>query len=241
MTLDVMSPQATGKKKAGKPRAAQEELAAAMVAQAQEQGLALTGPDGLLKQLTKSVLEAALNAERTEHLGHEKHRAEPDRAGSNVRNGSRSKTVVSDAVGEVEVAVQRDREGSFEPVIVKKRQRRLGSVDEVVLSLYAKGLTTGEISAHFHDIYGASVSKETVSRITDAVVAEMEEWSHRPLDPVYVAMFIDAIVVKVREGQVANRPVYAVIGVTLEGRKDVLGLTMGNGGGERAKFWMSVL
>src|SRR6059058_497503 len=115
MTLDVMSPQATGKKKAGKPRSAQEELAAAMVAQAQEQGLALTGPDGLLKQLTKSVLEAALNAEMTEHLGHEKHRAEPDRAGSNVRNGSRSKTVVSDAVGAVEIAVPRDRDASFEP------------------------------------------------------------------------------------------------------------------------------
>src|ERR671929_903314 len=96
--------------------------------------------------------------------------------------------------------------------------------------------TTGEISAHFHDIYGASVSKETVSRITDAVIADMEEWSHRPLDPVYVAIFIDAIVVKVREGQVANRPVYAAIGVTLEGRKDVLGLTMGTGGGEGAKF-----
>jgi transposase-like protein len=95
--------------------------------------------------------------------------------------------------------------------------------------------------AHFRDIYGASVSKETVSRITDKVVAEMEEWSHRPLDSVYVAMFIDAILVKVREGQVANRPVYAVVGVTLEGRKDVLGLTMGTGGGEGAKFWMSVL
>ena len=181
-----MSPQATGKKKAGKPRSAQEELAAAMVAQAQEQGLALTGPDGLLKQLTKSVLEAALNAEMTEHLGHEKHRAEPDRAGSNVRNGSRSKTVVSDAVGAVEIAVPRDRDASFEPVIVKKRQRRLGSVDEIVLSLYAKGLTTGEVSAHFAEIYGVSVSKETVSRITDQVVGEMTEWSSRPLDAAWL-------------------------------------------------------
>ncbi len=117
---------------------------ASMVAQAQARGLALTGPEGLLKQLTKTVLEAALNAEMTEHLGHEKHQAEPGRAGSNVRNGTRSKTVVSDAVGEVEIAVPRDRDSNFEPVIVKKRQRRLGSVDEVVLSLYAKGLTTGE-------------------------------------------------------------------------------------------------
>ncbi|ONI81215.1 hypothetical protein ALI144C_22030 [Actinosynnema sp. ALI-1.44] len=123
---------------AGKPRSAQEELAASLIEQARAQGLALTGPDGLLKQLTKTVLEAALNAEMTEHLGHEKHHAEPGREGSNVRNGTRAKTVVSDAV---EIAVPRDREASFEPVIVRKRQRRLGSVDEVVLSLYAKGST----------------------------------------------------------------------------------------------------
>ncbi len=212
-----------------------------MVAQAREQGLALTGPGGLLKLFTKTVLETALNEEMTEHLGYEKHDAGPDRESANIRNGSRPKTVISDAVGEVEIAVPRDREGTFSPAIVKKRQRRLGDVDEMVLSLYAKGLTTGEISAHFHDIYGASVSKETVSRITDAVIADMDEWSNRPLDSVYVAMFIDAIVVKVRDGQAANRPVYAVIGVTLEGRKDVLGLTMGTGGGEGAKFWMSVL
>jgi len=240
MTLDVVTSRSTGKGKAAKPRSAQEELAASMVAQAQAQGLALTGPDGLLKQLTKTVLEAALNAEMTEHLGHEKHQVQPGRAGSNVRNGTRSKTVVSDAVGEVEVAVPRDRDSSFEPVIVKKRQRRLGSVDEIVLSLYAKGLTTGEISAHFAEIYGASVSKETVSRITDQVVGEMGDWQSRPLDSVYAAVFIDAVHVKIRDGQVANRPIYAAIGVTLEGRRDVLGLWAGQGG-EGAKFWMQVL
>jgi putative transposase len=240
MTLDVMSPHATGKGKAPKPASAQERLAAAMVASAQEQGLALTGPDGLLKQLTRTVLEAALNAEMTEHLGHEKHQVPPGREGSNVRNGTRPKTVISDAVGEVEIAVPRDRDGSFEPVIVKKRQRRLGSVDEIVLSLYAKGLTTGEISAHFAEIYGASVSKETVSRITDQVIGEMSDWSSRPLDSVYAAVFIDAVHVKIRDGQVANRPVYAAIGVTLEGRRDVLGLWAGQGG-EGAKFWMHVL
>jgi putative transposase len=113
---------------------------------------------------------------------------------------------------------------------VKKRQRRLSDVDEIVLSLYAKGLTTGEISAHFAEIYGASVSKETVSRITDKVVAEMQEWASRPLDSIYVAIFIDTIHVKVRDGQVANRPVYAAIGVTLDGKKDVLGLWAGVGG-----------
>ena len=166
---------------------------------------------------------------------HDKNRAETGRESVNVRNGARPKTVVSDAAGEICIDVPLDREGTFEPQIVKKRQRRLSGVDEVVLSLYAKGLTTGEISAHFADIYGASISKETVSRITDKVVDEMPEWSARPLDGVYVAVFIDAIVVKVRDGQVANRPVYAAIGVTVDGNKDVLGLWAGTGG-EGAKF-----
>jgi transposase-like protein len=169
-----------------------------MVAEAKARGLALTGPDGLLKLFTKNVLETALNEEMTEHIGHEKNQADPDRESTNVRNGSRSKTVISDAAGEVQVEVPRDRESTFEPQIVKKRQRRLGDVDEIVLSLYAKGMTTGEISAHFGEIYGASVSKETISRITDKVVAEMQEWASRPLDAIYVAVFIDAIHVKVR-------------------------------------------
>src|SRR6187551_1789622 len=219
---------------------AEQAAALAMVAEARQRGLELTGPNGLLKLFTKSVLETALGEEMTEHLGHEKNRAEVGRESTNVRNGTRSKTVISDAAGEVVIDVPRDRESTFEPQIVKKRQRRLSAVDEVVLSLYAKGLTTGEISAHFSEIYGASVSKETVSRITDKVVAEMQEWASRPLDAVYAAVFLDAIVVKVRDGQVANRPVYAAIGVTIDGRKDVLGLWIGTGG-EGAKFWMSVL
>src|SRR5919107_211424 len=230
------------KKTAGARRQVSPEqaAAAAMVADAKARGLELTGPDGLLKLFTKNVLEAALNEELTEHLGHDKNRAESGRESANVRNGIRSKTVVSDAAGEVRIDVPRDREGTFEPHIVKKRQRRLSGVDEVVLSLYSKGLTTGDISAHFAEIYGASISKETVSRITDKVVAEITEWSSRPLDSVYVAVFIDAIVVKVRDGQVANRPIYAAIGVTVDGHKDVLGLWAGTGG-EGAKFWMSVL
>ena len=138
-------------------------------------GLELTGPNGLLKLFTKNVLETALNEELTEHLGHEKNQVEAGRDSTNVRNGSRAKTVISDAAGEVRIDVPRDREGTFEPQIVKKRQRRLTEVDEIVLSLYAKGMTTGEISAHFAEIYGASVSKETISRITDKVVAEMTE------------------------------------------------------------------
>ena len=224
-----------------KPDPSAEEIAAReLVRLAKEQGLSLTGPDGLLKQFTKSVLETALNEEMTEHLGHEKNRVPEGRGSTNVRNGTRPKTVLTHAAGQVELEVPRDRDGSFAPVIVKKRQRRLGEVDEIVLSLYARGLTTGEISAHFAQIYGASVSKETISRITDKVIEEMTTWATRPLEEVYAAIFIDAIMVKVRDGQVANRPVYAAIGVTLGGEKDVLGLWAGTGG-EGAKFWMSVL
>jgi transposase-like protein len=224
----------------GRQLSPEQAAAVAMVAAAREQGLALTGPDGLLKLFTKHVVETALYEEMTEHLGHEKNRVEAGRVSTNIRNGTRSKTVLSDAAGEVRIEVPRDRAGTFEPKIVKKRQRRLGDVDEIVLSLYAKGLTTGDISAHFQEIYGASVSKDTISRITETVVGEMQEWSSRPLDSMYAAVFIDAIHVKVRDGQVSNRPVYAAIGVTVDGHKDVLGLWMGTGG-EGAKFWMSVL
>ena len=217
----------------------EEQAATELVRQARERGLSLTGPDGLLKQLTKTVIETALNEEMTEHLGYEKH--DPAGAGTgNIRNGTRSKTVLTEASGPVEIEVPRDRASSFEPQIIKKRQRRLNGVDEIVLSLYAKGLTTGEISAHFAEIYGASVSKETISRITDKVLEEMNDWAARPLDEIYAAVFIDAIVVKVRDGQVANRPFYAAIGVTLDGERDILGLWAGQGG-EGAKFWMSVL
>ena len=159
----------------------------------------MTGPDGLLKALTKTVIETALDEEMSEHLGYDKH----DPSGRNLansRNGKRSKTVLTGTVGQVDLEVPRDRDGTFEPVIVKKRQRRISDVDEIVLSLYAKGLTTGEISAHFAQIYGASVSKDTVSRITDRVIDEMQSWSGRPLEAVYAAVFIDAIMVKIRDG-----------------------------------------
>ena len=146
-----------------KPEPSAEQVAAEeLVRQAREQGLSLTGPDGLLKQLTKVMIETALDQELTEHLGHEKNTPAGNETG-NVRNGTRPKTVLTEGTGQVGIEVPRDRDGTFEPQIVKKRQRRLGGVDEIVLSLYAKGLTTGEISAHFAEIYGASVSKETVS------------------------------------------------------------------------------
>ena len=178
--------------KRNKP-SAEAEAAKEFLKLASDRGLSLTGPDGLLKQFTKNVLETALNEEMTEHLGHEKNRAPEGRESANVRNGSRPKTVLTAATGPVRIEVPRDRDGSFEPVIVKKRQRRLTEVDEVVLSLSARGLTTGEISAHFAQIYGASVSKETISRITDKVLEEMVEWQNRPLEEVYAAVFIDAI------------------------------------------------
>ena len=215
------------------------EAAREMVRAAKAQGLSLTGPDGLLKALTKTVIEVSLDEEMTEHLGYPKH--DPaGRESGNSRNGGRTKTVITDNAGPVQIEVPRDRNGTFTPQIVAKHQRRLSGVDEIVLSLTAKGLTTGEISAHFAEIYGASVSKEMVSRITDRVVEEMTEWCNRPLDPVYAAIFIDAVHVKIRDGQVANRPIYAAIGVTLTGGKDILGLWAGTGG-EGAKFWMSVL
>src|SRR5215469_17019630 len=226
-------------KKKPTEQSAEQQAAAELVRQAREKGLSLTGPDGLLKQLTKTVIEAALSEEMTDHLGYEKH--DPAGAGSgNVRNGTRSKVVLTENSGNVEIDVPRDRASTFEPQIVKKRQRRLNGVEQIVLSLYAKGLTAGEISVHFAEIYGASVSKETISRITDKVLEEMQGWQARPLDAVYAAVFIDAIVVKVRDGQVANRPVYAAIGVSLDGEKDILGLWAGTGS-EGAKFWMSVL
>ena len=170
-----MNPDKSDKSDEGRQLSPEQAAAAAMVVEARQRGLELTGPDGLLKLFTKNVLETALNEEITEHLGYERNQAGPGRPPGNVRNGARPKTVISDAVGEVRIAVPRDRDGTFEPQIVKKRQRRLTDVDEIVLSLYAKGLTTGEISAHFAEIYGASISRETVSRITEKVVAEMQE------------------------------------------------------------------
>lgn len=214
-------------------------MAIELVRQACEAGLDLMGPNGFLKQFTKAVLERALDVEVTGHLGRLKHEKSENGRALNTRNGTTEKTVLTDCVGEVEIHVPWDRDGSFEPVIVKKRQRRLGDVDEMVL-LYAKGLTTGEISAHLNDIYGALVSKEMISRITDRVIEEMTQWSSRPLDSVCAAMFIDAIHVRVRDGQVANRAFYAAIGVDLDGKRDVLGI-WGSPGGEGAKYWLSVL
>jgi hypothetical protein len=158
----------------------QQQLAQQLVDRARAEGVELLGPGGLLTGLTKTVLETALEAEMSEHLGYDKHDPQ-GRNGGNSRNGVRSKTVLT-AIGPVPVEVPRDRDGSFEPQLVHKRQRRLDGIDQVVLSLSARGLTTGEIAAHFAEVYGATVSKDTISRITDTVVEEMTEWRTRPLD-----------------------------------------------------------
>ncbi|MGF3052673.1 IS256 family transposase [Microbacterium sp. YY-03] len=214
----------------------EQQIAEQLLAQAKEQGVSLVGPGGLLAGLTKTVLETALEVEMAEHLGYEKHQASDS---GNARNGTRSKTVLTE-VGAVQIDVPRDREGSFQPKIVRKRQRRLDGIDEIVLSLTARGLTTGEVAAHFDDVYGASVSKDTISKITDKVIEEMTEWQNRPLDRVYPVVFIDAIVVKVRDGQVRNKPFYVAVGVTTGGERDILGIWAGDGG-EGAKFWLGVL
>jgi putative transposase len=186
------------------------------------------------------VVESALEGELDDHLGYEKH--DPaGRNGGNSRNGRRGKTVLTD-VGPVEIAVPRDRDGSFEPKLVAKHQRRLPGVEDLVISLSAKGLTTGEICAHLGEVYGAQVSKQTISTITDRVLEGMAEWQSRPLDAVYPVLFIDCVNVKIRDGNVANRPIYVALAVTVNGTRDILGLWAGeHGDGEGAKYWLRVL
>ena len=217
-----------------------EELMGLLRERADAGGVKLAGEGGLLAELTKRVLEAAFEGEIADHLGYDKHEA-LGRDGANSRNGYRSKTVTTD-IGPVEINVPRDRDGSFEPKIVRKRQRRLGGVEEMVCSLSAKGLTSGEISAHLAEVYGASVSKETISTITDSMLDAMREWQNRPLDPIYPVIFIDAIRVKVREGTVTNRPIYIALAVTVEGMREILGIWAGEAGdGEGAKYWLRIL
>jgi transposase-like protein len=237
---DVMQDAATGESADGAAvlDAVDTQLIDQLVGRARSQGLMLTGAGGLLAQLTKRVLESALDGEITDHLGYAKHDPAGDGSG-NSRNGTRSKTVLTE-VGPVQVDVPRDRAGSFEPAIVRKRQRRLNGIEEMVLSLSARGLTHGEISAHLAEVYGAQVSKTTIATITDKVLDGLAEWQNRPLDPVYPVVFIDAVNVKIRDGQVANRPIYMALAVTCEGTREILGLWAGDGG-EGAKYWLHVL
>nr|WP_152024751.1 IS256 family transposase [Tessaracoccus flavescens] len=215
------------------------ELAEHLVATAGERGIALTGEGGLLAALTKQVLQSALEAEMSVHLGYDRH--DPvGRNRGNSRNGSTPKTVTTE-VGKVTVQVPRDREGSFEPRIIAKRQRRLLGFDEQVISLYAKGMTTGDIAAHLAEVYDTDISRDTVSTVTAKVAEDLKAWQARPLDRIYPVIIIDAIILKIREGNVANRPVYVAMGLNLDGIRDVLGIWVGPSGGEGAKQWMTML
>jgi putative transposase len=198
----------------------------------------LIGEQGLLKQLTKALVERAMQAELTHHLGYPKH--DPAGRGSgNARNGVSKKTVQGD-FGQAEIEVPRDRNGTFQPQIVPPHERRFTGFDDKILSLYARGMTTREIQGHLQEVYGVEVSPSLISEVTDAVMEEVKGWQMRPLEPLYPVLFLDALMVKMRhEGQVENRAVYVAIGIDLEGHKDVLGLwTAAN---EGAKFWLQVL
>ena len=198
----------------------------------------IAGPDGVLAHLTRRLMHRALEAELTEHLGYEAGRA-PAGGSGNARNGKPGKTVISDH-GPLRIRVPRDRKGTFEPQLVKKRQTRWVGFDEKVISLYARGLTAREIQGHLQEVYGTEISPDLVSRITDAVLEDAKAWQNRPLERLYPIVYLDALVVKIREGHaVRNFACYVAIGVNLEGRRDVLGLWFQRT--EGAKFWMHVL
>ena len=194
--------------------------------------------NGLLKQLTKAVLERALQGEMTHHLGYDKHDPAGQNSG-NSRNGVTRKTLKGD-FGEIELATPRDRNGEFQPQIIEKHQTRFAGFDDKILSLYARGMTTREIQGHLQEMYQVEVSPSLISEVTDGVMEDARAWQSRPLEPFYAVVFLDALYVKMRhEGRVENRAVYVAVGLTLEGRKDVLGLWTSSA--EGAKFWMNVL
>ena len=198
----------------------------------------LFGKNGLLKQLTKSLVERSLEGELTDHLGYEKH-SPVGKSKDNSRNGHSPKTLKGD-LGEIPIEVPRDREGSFKPQMIKKHQTRFDGFDEKIISMYARGMTTRDIQAQLQEIYGVEVSPSLVSRVTDEVMEEVKEWQNRPLDPLYPIVFLDALRVKGRdEGHINNQAVYLAIGINMDGLKDVLGMWIAKT--EGAKFWLGVL
>lgn len=210
----------------------------ALLADAQAAGTPIDGVDGLLNQMTKAVLERALQGEMSHHLGYE--RDDPSGAGTgNSRNGHATKTV-STTNGPVTLRVPRDRNGEFEPKIVPKRKRRVGQIDEIVLSCYARGMSTRDIEAHLAEVYGVNASREMISNITDIVTDEIELWRNRPVDEVYPIVYIDGIRLRIRDkGAVTIKVAHLVVGVDVEGRKHALGVWIAEA--EGAKFWHSVL
>jgi putative transposase len=198
----------------------------------------IAGPNGVLKQLTKALIERAMGAELTHHLGYEKHAPEGRGSGNN-RNGASRKKVQGD-FGAVEIAVPRDRNGTFEPKLIPKHERRFSGFDSKILSMYARGMTTRDIQAHLEEIYGVEVSPGLISQVTEAVMEEVIAWQNRPIEPIYLIVYLDALFVKMRhEGRVENRAVFVAIGVTQEGSKEVLGLW--TSATEGAKLWLQIL
>lgn len=198
----------------------------------------ITGPGGLLKELSKRMLERAMNAEMDDHLGYEKHQRNLD-SKLNSRNGTSKKTVSTD-IGDVPLAIPRDRNGEFEPKIIPKHQRRFEGFDDKIISMYGLGMTTRDIQKYLHEIYNVEVSPELISNVTDSIMDDVKEWRTRPLDSIYPIVFFDALVVKGRtDGRVCNKSVYTAIGINMEGNKEVLGLWIADT--EGAKFWMSII
>jgi putative transposase len=212
-----------------------EELQDALKGLAPEQ---ITGPGGLLTQLAGRVIETALGAELTDHLGYERGQAPPDGAG-NARNGATPKTLQTE-LGPVQIKTPRDRKGSFEPQLVAKRQTRLAGLDDKILGLYAGGMSVRDIEAHLTDLYGVEIRRDTISRVTDAVLTDVQAWRTRPLEAVYPIVYFDALMVKIREDRsVRSRACYLAIGVSVEGEREVLGIWWQEA--EGAKFWLAVL
>ena len=210
-----------------------------LMARVESEGLELLGPDGVLTELTSRIMNRAMEAEMTEHLGYEQ--GDPAGHGSgNNRNGTSAKNVLTDA-GSVPVKVPRDRNGDYEPKLVPKHSRRLEGFNDIVLSLISRGMTTRDVQSHLAAAYKVDISAELISKITDAVLPELREWQSRPLDVMYPIMYLDAIVVKVRtDGRVMNRPIYIAMAIDLDGHKQVLGLWLGTGN-EGSKYWLGVL
>ncbi|HTX09522.1 MAG TPA: IS256 family transposase [Solirubrobacteraceae bacterium] len=199
----------------------------------------MVGPGGLLAQLTKRLVERALEVELSDHLGYEPHREPPGGAG-NTRNGRSEPKTLKTEHGPVQIRTPRDRDGSFEPKLVRKRQRRFEGFDEKILALYSRGMSTRDIEAHLAELYGVSVGRDLISRVTDAVIDDVREWQQRPLEDVYPVLFLDCMMVKIRDGgTVQRRACYLALAIGMDGERDVLGMWFQES--EGAKFWMQVL
>jgi len=238
-TVDTNSPNAESDTGTAESGHISESLLNEVMAQLGDADIEIGGPEGALALLNQAVINRVLDDERTEHLGYEK--GDPAGHGSgNSRNGTFPKTVLSEA-GAIDLKIPRDRNGTFEPKVVPNGQRRLAGFDQAVLSLYAGGMTTRDIRRHLAGVYGVEISAALVSRVTDSILEELDDWQNRPLDACYAVVYIDALVIKVRDsGAVINKAAYVAVGVDAEGRKHVLGIWIGDGA-EGAKWWLGVL